>query len=208
MPVMPWKAAILFVLAATYTPGPNNLMAMDGARRFGLRRCLPFLAGMSSGLIFVIALSGLFNLFLKAHLPRFQPVLGVIGALYLLYLAFRPFLPSRGPGGAQEAKACTPLQGFLFQLINPKVILYGLTLMSSFVVPWNDTPFVLLLVSIAAGVLAFSSQVLWGLFGSLFQRCFSRFAREVDVLMALLLIYCAWTISGLGAFLPRLPRLP
>ena len=62
MPVMPWKAAILFVLAATYTPGPNNLMAMDGARRFGLRRCLPFLAGMSSGLIFVIALSGLFNL--------------------------------------------------------------------------------------------------------------------------------------------------
>ena len=198
---MPWKAAILFVLAATYTPGPNNLMAMDGARRFGLRRCLPFLAGMSSGLIFVIALSGLFNLFLKAHLPRFQPVLGVIGALYLLYLAFRPFFPSHGPGGAQEAKAYTPLQGFLFQLINPKVILYGLTLMSSFVVPWNDAPSLLLAVSALAGVLAFSSQLLWGLFGSLFQRYFSRYETEVNILTALLLAYCAWTISGLSLLL-------
>ena len=68
---MPWKAAILFILTATYTPSPNNLMAMDGARRFGLHRCLPFFAGMSSGLALVLALSGLFNLFLKERLPRF-----------------------------------------------------------------------------------------------------------------------------------------
>ena len=196
--MMPWKAAILFILTATYTPGPNNLMAMDGARRFGLRRCLPFFAGMSSGLALVLALSGLFNLFLKEHLPRFQPILGGLGALYLLYLALKPFLPSHAAGGGRKARAYTPLEGLLLQLVNPKVLFYGLTLMSSFVVPWSDAPSLLLVVSALAGILAFSSQFLWGLFGSLFQRYFSRYETQVNILMALLSIYCAWTISGLS----------
>ena len=195
--MMPWKAAILFILTATYTPGPNNLMAMDGARRFGLRRCLPFFAGMSSGLALVTVLSGLFNLFLKEHLPRFQLILGGLGALYLLYLALKPFLPAHTEGGGRKASACTPLQGLLLQIVNPKVLFYGLTLMSSFVVPWSDAPS-LLLVSALAGILAFSSQFLWGLFGSLFQRYFSRYETQVNILMALLSIYCAWTISGLS----------
>ena len=125
-----------------------------------------------------------------------------MGALYLLYLALKPFLHPRGSGGAREAKAYTPLQGLLLQLVNPKVLLYSLTLMSSFIVPWDDSPPLIAAVAAAAGLLGFGSLLLWGLFGALFQRYFSRYEREVDVLMAVLLIYCAWTISGLSALLP------
>lgn len=203
--MIPWKAALLFALVASYTPGPNNLMAMDGARRFGLRRSLPFFVGMASGLSVVMLLAGAFNLILKSVAPKIQPVLGLLGALYLLYLAFKPFLPSHASGGGREAKAYTPLQGLLLQLINPKVLLYSLTLMSSFIVPWSDSLPVIGLVAAAAGVVGLGSLLLWGLFGALFQRYLSRYERGVDVLMALLLIYCAWTISGLDALLRLLP---
>ena len=111
-------------------------------------------------------------------------------------------MPARAAGGGRKASACTPLEGLLLQIVNPKVLFYGLTLMSSFVVPWSDAPSLLLVVSALAGVLAFSSQFLWGVFGTLFQRYFSRYETEVNLLTALLLVYCAWTISGLSLPLP------
>lgn len=200
--MIPWKAAILFALVASYTPGPNNIMAMNGARRFGLRRSLPFFVGMASGLVMVMTMSGAFNLILKTLVPKVQPVLGMLGALYLLYLAFRPFL-RRSAGGAREPeRSYSLLQGVLLQLVNPKVLLYSLTLMSSFIVPWSDSLPLILMVSAAAGVVGFGSLLLWGLFGTLFQRYLSRYEVEVDAVMAVLLLYCAWTISGLGPLFP------
>lgn len=57
----------------------------------------------------------------------------------------------RAAGGGRKARTYTPLEGLLLQIVNPKVLFYGLTLMSSFVVPWSDAPSLLLVVSALAG---------------------------------------------------------
>ncbi|NLL36580.1 MAG: LysE family transporter [Fretibacterium sp.] len=195
---MPLKALLLFALSGLYTPGPNNIMAMNSARQAGLLRSLPFYYGMSSGFAFITFLTALFNVALEKILPQAQPVLGGLGALYMLYLAVKPFLPhSPSPTPADDLKELHSYrEGFLLQFLNPKVMLFSLTLMSGFIIPHVRSTPLLLLISLIVGAFGLSSQLLWGLFGSIFQRCFARHETAVNLVMALLLVYCAWSISG------------
>ena len=193
---MPIKALILFLIVGTYTPGPNNIMAMNSARYVGLRRSLPFYFGMASGLGVITFLAALFSVTLEAILPKAQHILGGLGALYMLFLAVKPFLPHQGAAAETSVGPQSYWTGLLLQFLNPKVLFFSLTLMSSFIVPHLHSVPALFLVSLLTGALGVTSLLLWGLFGTLFQRYFARYETAVNLVMAALLVYCAWSISG------------
>ena len=192
--VMPIGALLTFVVVGTFTPGPNNIMAMERARRTGFRGSLRFVLGMAAGFFLVMLSCAAFNLVLEKMLPSIQSFLGAIGAVYMIYLAIKPFLPSKhgvvsDPGGSWAV-------GMALQFLNPKLILYGIVIMSSFVLPYTSDPLVLGLVAVGLTAVGLASLICWALFGAVFQRYFSEHEFAVNVVMALLLLWCAVAISG------------
>lgn len=109
-----------FAFAASVTPGPNNLMLMASGARFGFRRTLPHMLGVSIGFpVMVLAIGlGLGEVF-RAN-PQLRDIMKWLSAAFLLYLAWR----IAGAGGLRSSEArarpLTMIEAGLFQWANPK----------------------------------------------------------------------------------------
>jgi threonine/homoserine/homoserine lactone efflux protein len=113
----------------------------------------------------------------------------MLGAAYMVYLIIKTFTPSK----ENEIKktAGSFLIGALLQLINPKIIIYGITAMSSFILPYyKDIP-VLMFFSFLLAFVGFTGTICWALFGSLLSFLFNRHGKILNIIMAVLLLYCA-----------------
>jgi threonine/homoserine/homoserine lactone efflux protein len=173
---MPIGALITFALVGIFTPGPNNIMAMNNARRMGFRKSRSFILGVGSGFFLVMLSCALFHLTLGRMLPGIQPILGAIGALYMLYLAFKPFFFTKNTEKKASSKSIDEhfyLSGLFLQFLNAKVILFGIAVMSGFILPFYSSPLALALISLALTLVNLASASSWALFGAIFQRYFS-----------------------------------
>lgn len=108
----------IFAGALVCTPGPANMVLMAAGARAGLRACLPLVAGVTLGKIFVHAglALGLWQI-IDAR-PGALLALKIAGAAYILYLAFKIVRLKIDDGGAKR------MSGFVAGLIvhptNPK----------------------------------------------------------------------------------------
>ena len=112
-----------------------------------------------------------------------------LGAAYILWLAWKTYSGGGSHGSSQSD--CTFLSGLLLQLVSVKVILYGITIMSTFVLPHTSSLAVYAGVSAFLAAMAFVSTSSWALFGAAFSRFLSSHERLANTVMALLLVYCA-----------------
>ena len=183
-------AFLSYVMLTTFTPGPNNIMSMTNASRFGFRRSLHFTAGVFAGFFVVMGLACAFSFTLYAALPRIKPVMTVIGAAYILWLAYKTV--ATPPHTAQSNGASgTFLSGAMLQFVNPKGILYGITSASTFLIPYYTSAVVLAGFCLFMAAVSFVSTSAWAAFGSLFERFLTRYGTVVSWVMAGLLVYCA-----------------
>jgi cysteine/O-acetylserine efflux protein len=193
-----WIPLASFVVVTTFTPGPNNISAMSLGISSGYRASLRFLSGITAGFFGIMCLCALLAAALFTTFPALQPVLRIVGALYIVWLAVHTFLGSRKPQAPGKA-ALGFVNGVLLQLLNAKVIIYGLTLYSTFLAPLSGLP-ALLAVSAAlfAGV-GFVAISLWAVLGSALTRILSnpRVRTVSSFVMSVLLLYSAVESSGL-----------
>ena len=194
---MPISELLVFVLVGTFTPGPNNIMSMERARRLGFWESRFFILGIGTGFFLVSLSSAVFNLLLERIIPSIRPLLSALGVLYMLYLAVKPFVSSKKKALSKPKDEHPYVTGMLLQFLNPKAILYNIALMSSFVLPYTDDLLILILISLGLAVTALTSTASWALFGAIFQRYFSKHEFAINLIMAVLLIWCAVSISGL-----------
>ncbi len=182
---------ISYMLISTFTPGPNNVMAMTNAAKYGYKRSVRFCAGVFIGFTFVNALCAVFCKLLQDSIPTIKPYMAVAGAAYILFLAYATLRDKPHEGKQTRLRTDSVLSGAILQFINVKCILYGVTLMSTYILPYYaDIPSIALF-ALLASALAFVSTNCWALFGSVFQRVFAKYKRAVNAVMALLLVYCA-----------------
>jgi threonine/homoserine/homoserine lactone efflux protein len=111
---------ILYCIAMSGTPGPNNVMVLASGANFGLRRTQPHIWGINIGfslMMFLLTL-GLGAVFLVE--PRLLLVLKVAGVAYMLWLAYK-IATARGMDEANGGgKPLSFLQAAAFQWVNPK----------------------------------------------------------------------------------------
>lgn len=188
--MFPWYSFLTYAVITAATPGPNNIMSMSNAGRLGFRRALPFNLGIWVGFTLVMALCTLFCTALSALIPAIRLPMLVLGAAYMLYLAWGTF---RSSDVIQEDHAREGFRsGLLLQFINPKIYLYGIMSMEAYILPYySGQPAVLLFFALLLAFIGFVFTLAWAAFGSVFRRLFSRHARVVNTIMALLLVYCA-----------------
>lgn len=182
-------AFLSYVVVTTFTPGPNNIMAMSNASRFGLRRSMRFTVGVCAGFFVIVGLAIAFTIALYEAIPAIKPVMTVIGATYILWLAYKTVTTS--PHDPHAAGQSTFLSGMLLQFVNPKAILYGITAASTFIVPYYHSVPVLVGFAAALALASLAATSLWALSGSVFERFMANNHRAVGYVMGTLLVYCA-----------------
>lgn len=165
-------------------------MSMSNATRYGFKGSLKFNLGVFAGFVIIIALCTVFSAGLYELVPSVKPVMTFVGAAYILWLAWRILRGS--PNGHEDIKATNSFKlGLLLQFVNVKVILYGITAVSTFILPYYDSPVVLFMFTIFLAFCSFASTCCWAVFGATFQKFLSRHSRLVNTVMSLLLVYCA-----------------
>ncbi|RAS83554.1 LysE family transporter [Priestia endophytica] len=190
---MNFTAFLSYIIITSITPGPSNLLMMNEARRFGFKRSLPFNIGILSGFIILGIVTSLLTTSLYKWIPMIEPYFKVVGAVYLLYLAWKIAFSK---GGKEEDldNQSSFFSGLFFQILNVKSILYFLTALSTFVLPYsgsNITIFFFMCLTIVIGCVAL---LLWAVFGSAFKKLFSKYNKTINIVMCLLLVYSAITI--------------
>ena len=154
-----------YAFVMSITPGPNNMMVTASGANFGFRRTLPHLAGISAGFAVqtVLMCLGLGAVF--AHFPELQTALAWVGAFYLVYMAAR-LTGAYAPGeGDAPGRAITFFQAALFQWVNPKAWLIGITIAAVFM-PRNSNPYLAsAAIFLVLVVINFPCISVWALFG-------------------------------------------
>ena len=152
--VMNWAAFCSYVLLTAITPGPNTIMSMSNAAKYGFKKAFPFNVGVLLGFLVVMGLCAAFSSLLYEFIPAVKPYMLVLGAAYILYLAWgiwrdKPHAEKK----SRFSRTNTVAAGAALQFVNVKVILYGITSLSSFVLPHYDSlPVLALFVAIPAAV--------------------------------------------------------
>ena len=183
---------LAYVFVTTFTPGPNNILAMTNGVRNGYRRTLPFLLGMTTGFFVIMLISGLLNVVLVGLLPSVKFWLTLLGAAYMLYLAVHILLSKPAedekPGGI---RLDTFKAGFGLQFVNLKGILYGVTVFATFIVQSYQNPLIVSLFAPLLSLVGFSAVSTWAIGGSLFRPLLTKYNRPFNAVMAGLLVYTA-----------------
>lgn len=181
---------LTYTLITALTPGPNNILALSSVNQHGFRRSLRVLAGMSAGFLVLMLVCGIFTYTLISVLPSLTNWLVWIGAAYILWLAWKIANSSPAADDSSERPLSFWLS-FWLQFANVKIILYGITALSAFVLPYTQNILSVTAVSVLLAVIGCLGNLVWALAGHLFQSIFRQYGRQVNRVLALLLIYCA-----------------
>ncbi len=111
---------LLTAFALAGSPGPNTLSVAAVGAAFGGRRGMGYMAGLSLGMLGVIAIVGSGLSALLLAVPGVAPVITVLASVYFLWLAWR--IATAPPLGAPDPQRHPPhwSEGALLSLVNPK----------------------------------------------------------------------------------------
>ena len=154
----------LFWIVAAYTPGPNNVVASYSGFNFGIKKTLPHIFGVTFGFTFLIFLLtiGLVNIF--KVFPIIQVSLKYLGSIFLIYLAYKIYFSKLD----SEKKNDNPvkfIETFLFQFLNPKGVLIGIIIVSTYVEHGENYLIYATQVVLFAFVVSLSSITFWTFVG-------------------------------------------
>lgn len=181
---------LIYCFITAYTPGANNLLSMSNAIRLGFRRSLRFNCGILAGFSAVMTICTVFSAALYSLLPKVKLTMQILGAVYMVYLAFKVW-KSSADLEADGGKEASFLSGMLLQFANPKIYIYAITAMSLYILPVYHSAAAMIGFTAVLSLIGASGSFVWALFGSAFCKFFSRHTKAVNLVMALLLLYCA-----------------
>lgn len=77
----------IYTVIMSYTPGPNNLLALDATTKFGFKKSMPLLIGIGGGFLLIAFISLVLSDYLQNIFHQFEFLIKIIGSIYLIYLA-------------------------------------------------------------------------------------------------------------------------
>lgn len=188
-----WIPFLTYAVVTAITPGPNNIMSMSNGSCKGFRGALPFSIGIWVGFSIVMLLCTFFCSVLSAFIPKIKFPMLVIGALYMLHLAWGTF---RSSDTIEENHSRDGFPaGLLLQFVNPKIYIYCIVSMEAYILPYYQGQILpLFCFAMLLAFIGFVFTLCWSAFGSVFRWLFSKHAKVVNTIMALLLVYCALSL--------------
>ena len=128
---------LVFAASQVATPGPANMALMATGAAHGLRRALPFVAGVVLGKQLIIWPIGFGLLALAQAVPALFAALKWISAAYICWLAWRVARMSLAPGAGGRVPGFAA--GLAVHPLNPKAWAMIATGFAAFVAPGTPT---------------------------------------------------------------------
>ena len=177
-----------YALITTFTPGPNNLISFYAVSNHGWKKGSKVLAGIGTAIFLIMLITALFCHQLASHIEASFHVLKWLGAAYIIYLAVQI---ARDKPNSTSFNISTFTKGFILVFINIKMILYALTVFGAYIISSTSEASVLILHALLLTALCVISNITWAMAGSILKNFISKHYRTFNMVMALILTYCA-----------------
>lgn len=192
MPLSQLPTLLLYILIVGYTPGPANIYSLSCAMKYGRKQAMVMWRGLFLGFAIAVVLMAVASHFLGSALGDYVYVLRYLGAAYIIWLAWQIYRES----GIQvkNTQVCTFWSGLVMQLTNAKMLLFDLTVFSLFVLPYSNRLVDMFPVAALLLIAGPGSNLVWLLAGDYLRHFFDKRQKQVDIVMAILLVLCAIAI--------------
>ena len=189
---------VSFVVVTTFTPGPNNISSASMGIIYGYRQTAAYLVGIAFGFFVVMIGCAYLSSAMLTFFPVVERTLRWIGAGYIAWLAVGILRSDYTSSPSDSARAAFS-KGFILQLFNPKVAVFGLTLYTTFLAPISNRIDYLFVSAAAFALTAFAATSTWTLFGATIKRKLKdkRFRQIVNGSLSMLLLYTAVELAGI-----------
>lgn len=185
-----WLNFLSYAIVTAVTPGPNNILSMSNAGKYGFKKSFPFNLGILAGFSIVMLICTFFCNMMSGIIPKIKTPMLVIGACYMLWLAWKT-LKSSSVIEEKHSKSSF-LSGAILQFVNPKIYIYCIVSMEAYILPFYQGEMLpLTFFALLLAFIGFAFTLCWSLFGSFFKLIFSKYAKLTNLIMAALLVYCA-----------------
>lgn len=179
---------LIYASITAITPGPSNILTLNAIVNYGYKRSAKLIYGIYVGYFAVMAMCGLVsNILILLH-PNMLTFLKIFGALYIFYLAYK-IATSKPSNDNEEVKDShiSFFNGFILQFINIKIILYGITIFTSYVLPFYTQFYMTLIFIVLTGAIGSFGTFLWVITGKVFQKFLQKHYKIANSVMAILL---------------------
>lgn len=184
---------LFFCFVSSITPGPANLCSLSASLNYGKERALIQWRGLFVGFFIISMLAVFTTYFVGEVLGEYVKYLSYIGATYILWLAWQIFNADNAKG-SEARKYCNFYTGLLVNLTNVKVIIYCLTALSAYVLPYSQNFSSLLMVGLFLPFTGPICNLTWLFSGVYLQKIFRRHRKPINAAMALSLVFCALSL--------------
>lgn len=155
----------MYCFIVTFTPGPTNIVILSTVHNSGTKKAMEYTYGSTIAFGLLLVISAMLNTLLITVIPKILFVMQIVGSVYMLFLAYQIYkMDTSKPTVNQTA---TFMLGFLMQFLNPKLVLFTMTVIPSFILPYYTTmPAVTLSVLMITSMYhkPYSIQILGGRF--------------------------------------------
>jgi cysteine/O-acetylserine efflux protein len=185
----------IYCIVATFTPGPANMVILHSVHHFGAKKAMEYVGGATVAFGILLASSVVLNRMLAGIIPNIVGIMQIIGSLYMFYLAYQ--ILRMGSTESKPKQSANFLSGLLMQFVNPKVVLFTLTVIPSYIMPYYTSSLASFLFVMIITVIGFFAFTTWVVFGAVFKCFLAHHHKLINTLMALFLIYSAIMVSGI-----------
>ncbi|UUZ90300.1 LysE family transporter [Paenibacillus sp. P25] len=178
---------LIYCMIATFTPGPTNIVILSTVNNYGAKKAMNYSYGATIGFGLLLVISAGLNTMLITTIPKILVVMRIVGSLYMFYLAYQIYKTDTSKRAVNQT--ATFVSGFLMQFFNPKVLLFTMTVIPTFIIPHYSAFPAVSIGIIAITLIGFSAFTTWVLFGTIFKEFLHKHNKTVSLLMALFLAY-------------------
>ena len=182
---------VLFAIAASFSPGPNNIVTSYNSFNFGFKKTIPTMLGVIIGWMTLVIFLQMGSGFVFKKFEIIQLTIKIFGTFYLLFMAYKISF-STSDLKKKKKKPVTFINTFFFQFINPKAIIYALLAISMFVDVQNNYLRDSMTLTAVFFFGAIGSQLAWCLVGKYLRKFATskKFIKNFNYIMSFLLIVC------------------
>ena len=182
---------VLFAIAASFSPGPNNIVTSYTSFNFGFKKTIPTMLGVVIGWMTLVIFLQMGSGIIFKQFENLQITIKIFGSIYLFYMAYKLSF-SKNISGKSSPKPITFINTFFFQFINPKAIIYALLAISMFVDVQNNYLRDSITLTAVFFFGAVGSQLTWCLIGKYLRKFATskKFIKNFNYSMSFLLIVC------------------
>lgn len=193
MPNTVFISFMLYAFSTAITPGPNNLMTLNTVSRFGLKKSVRMLLGIITGILIILSVTAALSFVLSRFIPQLTIVAKYLGAIYIIYLSYKIFT-SKPVSADQTVEEPKFRKGMILQFLNVKIILYAITSLNSFVLPYTSDLTQIILYALLLTSIIVVSLMAWSVLGVLLTDLMQKHHRFINTLLSLILLESVFSL--------------